>query len=50
MASSDKDGVLRQDRLAVLIDADQGQAGVVQALLAEVARYGMATIKRAYES
>ena len=37
-----------QDRLAVLIDADNAQASVIQELLAEVSRYGTATIKRAY--
>jgi uncharacterized LabA/DUF88 family protein len=36
------------DKLAVLIDADNAQAGVASELLAEVARYGTATIKRAY--
>ncbi len=36
------------DRLAVMIDADNAQAAIVQALMAEVARYGLATIKRAY--
>jgi uncharacterized LabA/DUF88 family protein len=35
-------------KLAVLIDADNAQAAVVQELLAEVSRYGTATIKRAY--
>jgi NYN domain/OST-HTH/LOTUS domain len=35
-------------RLAVLIDADNTQPGVVEGLLAEVARYGTAHIKRAY--
>jgi len=35
-------------KLAVLIDADNAQASVIQALLAEVSRYGTATIKRAY--
>ncbi len=35
-------------KLAVLIDADNAQASVVQELLAEVSRYGTATIKRAY--
>ena len=34
--------------LAVLIDADNAQASVIQELLAEVSRYGTATIKRAY--
>jgi hypothetical protein len=35
-------------KLAVLIDADNAQAFVIQELLAEVSRYGTATIKRAY--
>lgn len=36
------------DKLAVLIDADNAQASVISDLLTEVARYGTATIKRAY--
>jgi len=36
------------DNLAVLIDADNAQASVISELLAEVARYGTATVKRAY--
>lgn len=36
------------DKLAVLIDADNAQASVISDLLREVARYGTATIKRAY--
>lgn len=36
------------DNLAVLIDADNAQASVIFELLAEVARYGTATVKRAY--
>ena len=35
-------------KLAVLIDADNAQASVIQELLAEVSRYGTATIKRVY--
>ena len=35
-------------KLAVLIDADNAQAAVIQELLAEVSRYGTATVKRAY--
>jgi hypothetical protein len=35
-------------KLAVLIDADNAQASVIQELLAEVFRYGTANIKRAY--
>jgi uncharacterized LabA/DUF88 family protein len=36
------------DKLAVLIDADNAQASVVHELLEEVARYGTASVKRAY--
>ncbi|TDD63589.1 NYN domain-containing protein [Actinomadura darangshiensis] len=36
------------DRLAVLIDADNAQATLVEGLLAEVAKYGTAHVKRAY--
>lgn len=35
-------------RLAVLIDADNTQASLTKELLEEVARYGTATVKRAY--
>ena len=35
-------------RLAVLIDADNAQASVIEGLLAEIARYGEATVKRIY--
>ena len=35
-------------RLAVLIDADNAQAAVIEELLAEVARYGEATVRRIY--
>ena len=37
-----------QDRLAVLIDADNAHAAVVDGLLAEIARYGVASVKRIY--
>ena len=36
------------DKLAVLIDADNAQASIIHELMAEVARYGTASIKRAY--
>lgn len=36
------------DKLAVLIDADNAQASVIHELLEEVARYGTASVKRAY--
>jgi uncharacterized LabA/DUF88 family protein len=35
-------------KLAVLIDADNAQPGIIQGLLAEVATYGTAHVKRAY--
>src|SRR6476661_4183677 len=35
-------------KLAVLIDADNASAAVVKELLEEIAKYGTATIKRAY--
>ena len=37
-----------QTRLAVLIDADNAQPALAGALLAEIAKYGTATVKRAY--
>ncbi len=36
------------DRLAVLIDADNAQASILTELLAEVSRFGVASVKRAY--
>lgn len=35
-------------RLAVLIDADNAQAAVIEGLLAEIAKYGETTVKRIY--
>ena len=35
-------------RLAVLIDADNASASVAKELLEEIAKYGTATVKRAY--
>ena len=35
-------------RLAVLIDADNAQAAVIEDLLAEIARFGDATVRRIY--
>src|SRR5882724_4576449 len=37
-----------QDTLAVLIDADNAQASVIEGLLAEIAKYGIASDKRIY--
>ena len=39
---------LRQDKLAVLIDADNTTATVAQALFEEIAKYGIASVKRIY--
>lgn len=36
------------DKLAVLIDADNAQPGIVDSLLAEIANYGTASVKRIY--
>ena len=41
-------GEAATDRLAVLIDADNAQASILPELLAEVARYGVASVRRAY--
>lgn len=37
-----------QRRLAVLIDADNAQASIIEGMLAEIARYGIASVKRIY--
>lgn len=37
-----------QVRLAVLIDADNAQAATIQPLLEEIAKYGIASVRRAY--
>lgn len=36
------------ERLAVLIDADNASGSIIRELLAEIAKYGTATVKRAY--
>lgn len=38
----------KTDKLAVLIDADNAQPSIVDGLLAEIAKYGTATVKRIY--
>ncbi len=43
-ADRDSDG----DHLAVLIDADNAQPSVIEGLLAEVAKFGVASVKRIY--
>jgi len=37
-----------QKRLSVLIDADNSQPSIIEALLAEIAKYGIASVKRIY--
>ena len=37
-----------QNKLAVLIDADNTQPSIVDALLAEIAKYGVASVRRIY--
>jgi uncharacterized LabA/DUF88 family protein len=37
-----------QNRLAVLIDADNAQPSITEALLSEIAKYGVASVKRIY--
>jgi uncharacterized LabA/DUF88 family protein len=39
---------LSQNRLAVLIDADNAQPSITEELLSEVAKYGIASVKRIY--
>jgi uncharacterized LabA/DUF88 family protein len=41
-------GFQEQLKLAVLIDADNTQASIIDGLLAEVAKYGVASVKRIY--
>ncbi|HET7838548.1 MAG TPA: NYN domain-containing protein [Rectinemataceae bacterium] len=37
-----------QPKLAVLVDADNTQASIIEGLLAEIAKYGVASVKRIY--
>lgn len=37
-----------QQRLAVLIDADNAQASIIEGLLVEITKYGLASVKRIY--
>jgi len=37
-----------QDRLAVLIDADNARPAIIEGLLSEIAKYGVASVKRIY--
>ncbi len=44
----EENDVQTQKKLAVLIDADNTQPSIVEGLLAEVAKYGIASVKRIY--
>jgi uncharacterized protein (TIGR00288 family) len=46
--SSDNNSHQGQLKLAVLVDADNTQAVIVEGLLAEIAKYGIASVKRIY--
>jgi hypothetical protein len=46
--TSRSEGEEGQRRLAVLIDADNAQPSVIEGLLAEVAKFGVASVKRIY--
>jgi uncharacterized LabA/DUF88 family protein len=46
--SSQQSLVKEQSKLAVLIDADNAQSVIIEGLLDEVAKYGVASIKRIY--
>jgi uncharacterized LabA/DUF88 family protein len=43
-----KQGEFSQNRLAVLIDADNAQPSITEVLLAEISKYGVASVKRIY--
>ena len=39
---------MKQEKLAVLIDADNTSSSVAQGLFEEIAKYGVASVKRIY--
>jgi len=45
---NDNNGHQGQLKLAVLVDADNTQASIIDGLLAEIAKYGVASVKRIY--
>lgn len=42
------ENMIRQNKLAVLIDADNAQPTLIEELLAEIAKYGIANVKRIF--
>ncbi len=46
--NSPNTGESSQNRLAVLIDADNAQPSITEGLLSEIAKYGVASVKRIY--
>lgn len=48
MSKTVKTSESSQARLAVLIDADNAPAAIVDGLMAEIARFGVASVKRIY--
>ena len=46
--SENQSSEIRQAKLAVLIDADNTQPAIIEGLLNEVAKYGIASVKRIY--
>ena len=38
----------KNEKLAVLIDADNAQPSIIEGLLSEIAKYGTASVKRIY--
>jgi uncharacterized LabA/DUF88 family protein len=47
-ATENQPAEISQAKLAVLIDADNTQPGIIEGLLNEVAKYGIASVKRIY--
>ena len=47
-SSENQSAEISQAKLAVLIDADNTQPGIIEGLLDEVAKYGIASVKRIY--
>jgi len=48
MENGMEDSGVQQQRLAVLIDADNAQYAIIDGLIAEISKYGVASVKRIY--